>query len=626
MSVVWRLPPEEVSQVQHPNCITSGPFEFLDKLVQVDLFRPKSHGNPHDIRIFSDQQLTLRCIGRFFELARIRGDGGKPSMSESIGQFQWSGGGFFHLAPGLIEITLHFGVEQVADPLVKQALQMQSTSYDVVLPFNSLAKFLETRHISLLQKATSELDIGKKQSVRVIAIVGLFEKGKTWLINKLFGINLPSGTLHETDGLSFLWIPERRMLLIDSAGVQSPVAYCSQTGEGSEQSVDDALFDAKSTESFLFDMISRMASHMVFVVNSFTSLEQQYVEMLRRKYVARQVHKELIVVHNMINVKDAEVAHQLFEKQVTTCYSGDLSTMGQLIFTAKKDKGPPVHHIGLCYESSPAGDAFNDKNRQYLLQSLEHRESETEMVLQDQLREHLSELLKMFVSTEIPEQAAASERAFGIDFRPGSELTSSAEEQMPKGYVCGGVFSLQLDKGAEPKMRTRGVISPLGELIGYDATFEPNVNVYEETTDAGVQRKILIECPGVAMEDIELDDESLSAGFQLAITKRALIDEQAVRKVDGWPFRQQQGRWERAFLVDLTAGKFEDPVMELRQDGILEITMKKKQKKGIARLGYKSDRVGPAAAPSESAASSWIPVSVQGQQQESPEQLGTAGV
>ncbi|CAE7242290.1 unnamed protein product [Symbiodinium sp. KB8] len=486
------------------------------------------------------------------------------------------------------------------------------------------------RQIRLLQNAASQLAIGRKQSVRVIAIVGLFEKGKTWLINQLFGVNLPSGTLHETDGLSFLWIPKKRMLLIDSAGVQSPVSYCAQPTAGNEQSVDDALFDAKSTESFLFDMISRMASHMVFVVNSFTSLEQQYVEMLRRKYVARQVHKELIVVHNMLNVKDAEVAHQLFEKQVTTCYSGDLSTMGQLIFTAKKDKGPPVHHIGLCYESSPAGDAFNDQNRQYLLQSLEHRESETEMVLQDQLREHLSELLKMFVSTEIPEQAAGSERAFGIDFRPGSELTSSAEEQMPKSYVCGGVFSLQLDEGAEPKMRTRGVISPLGELIGYDATFEPNVNLYEETTDAGeVQRKILIECPGVAMEDIELDDESLSAGFQLAITKRAQIDEQAenIRKVDGWPFRQQQGRWERAFLVELTDGKFEDPVMELRQDGILEITMKKKkQKKGIARLGYKSDRVDPAAAPSESAASSWVPVSVQGQQQESPEQLGTAGV
>ena len=72
----------------------------------------------------------------------------------------------------------------------------------------------------------------------------------------------------------------------------------------------------------------------------------------------------------------------------------------------------------------------------------------------------------MFVSTEIPEQAARAERAFGIDFCPGSELQSAAEEKIPEGYVCGGVFTLQLEDGAEPKMRTRGVISPLGELIG----------------------------------------------------------------------------------------------------------------------------------------------------------------
>ena len=149
--------------MQHPNCTTSGPFEFLDKLVQadkgfprhperrspaagqvvecgsfvgqkvlgdnpcpcqVDLFRLKRQQNPYGIRISSDQKLTLRCFGLICELARVREDGGKPSMSESIGQFQWSGG--FDLNPdskGLIEITLRLGVEKVADPLVKQALQ-----------------------------------------------------------------------------------------------------------------------------------------------------------------------------------------------------------------------------------------------------------------------------------------------------------------------------------------------------------------------------------------------------------------------------------------------------------------------------------------------------------------------
>ena len=327
-----------------------------------------------------------------------------------------------------------------------------------------------------MKNAESKLDIMKSESVRIIAIVGLFEKGKTWLINKLFGVNLPSGTLHETDGLSFLWIPERRMLLIDSAGVQCPVSYCAPSGAGSEESVDDALFDAKSSESFLFEMISRVASHMVFVVTSFTSMEQQYVEMLRRKYVARGVHKELIVVHNMLNVSNPDVAQQVFEKQVTTCYVGDMSTLGRLIFTAKKGKGPPVHHIGLCYEWSRAGDEFNEKNRQYLLQSLEHRELETEVVLQDQLREHLSELLKMFVSTELPEKADGPEPSFSVEFcsedkAVGGPKDSSVTVSLSAVSLLGGGVG-HLVGGARDDQRARctEVFSPGDEaLLAEDA-------------------------------------------------------------------------------------------------------------------------------------------------------------
>ena len=47
----------------------------------------------------------------------------------------------------------------------------------------------------------------QEQRVRIVAVVGLFDKGKTWLTNKLFGKNLPSGKLFTTRGLSFLWAP-----------------------------------------------------------------------------------------------------------------------------------------------------------------------------------------------------------------------------------------------------------------------------------------------------------------------------------------------------------------------------------------------------------------------------------
>ena len=79
------------------------------------------------------------------------------------------------------------------------------------------------------------------------------------------------------------------------------------------------------------------------------------------------------MVHNLRTTECAQEASKLFTRQVMQCYDGEPSHMGKLIFTADAGEGsPPVHHIGLCYEFSTAGDMFNAKNREYLLQSLEH--------------------------------------------------------------------------------------------------------------------------------------------------------------------------------------------------------------------------------------------------------------
>eukprot|EP00435_Cladocopium_sp_Y103_P034750 s1653_g9.t1 len=80
--------------------------------------------------------------------------------------------------------------------------------------------------------------------------------------------------------------------------------------------------------------------------------------------------EELIVVHNLRNTLDVAEAIMLFTRQVMQCYDGEQSHLGELIFTADLGEGvPPVHHVGLCYEFSKAGDEFNAMNRAYLLQS-----------------------------------------------------------------------------------------------------------------------------------------------------------------------------------------------------------------------------------------------------------------
>ncbi|CAE7033461.1 unnamed protein product, partial [Symbiodinium sp. CCMP2456] len=98
-------------------------------------------------------------------------------------------------------------------------VQVQSTPYDAILAFESLSQFLSTGDIRFLQHAESKLQVASAARFRIVAVVGLFDKGKTFLINKLFGVNLPSGKLHTTKGLSFLWIEERRPFSMMERGV-----------------------------------------------------------------------------------------------------------------------------------------------------------------------------------------------------------------------------------------------------------------------------------------------------------------------------------------------------------------------------------------------------------------------
>ena len=220
--------------------------------------------------------------------------------------------------------------------------------YDAVLAFESLSDFLTTGEIEFLQAAESKFDFTKESRYRIVAVVGLFDKGKTWLTNKLFGKNLPSGKLCSTRGISFLWIEDLEMLVLDSAGVQRPVSHC----EGAVQSIQDA----RSTESLMFEMISRIADYMIFVVNDFTWFEQEYVSMLHRKYVQSHQHKELIVVHNLRMTSEPTEAEHLFHQQIKKCYKGSFSPLDELTYVAEPKEGVPVvHHVALCKEMTLAG-------------------------------------------------------------------------------------------------------------------------------------------------------------------------------------------------------------------------------------------------------------------------------
>jgi len=330
-------------------------------------------------------------------------------------------------------------------------------------------------------------------------------------------------------------------------------------------------------------------------VNDLTWFEQKYIAMLHQKYVKSRQSKELIVVHNLRTTSSVDEARQLFKRHIMQCYEGEASHLGDLVFTA--DHGPnvpQVHHIGICEERTAAGTMFNDRNCNILLQMLEIRDMlGTTFVLSDLLRSQFEQLLPKFVNVEPIEQKANLQETVQRDLVgfPSQEsrlvvnylASNPPVDKSDDGYVTAGIFGMQASQpGYRMAMKTRGVVSSLGEIIAHDVSFEPTVNVYDKRGETIIKRIIEVECPKVAEDDV--DWEELANGVKITIRKHKAIDEMSVHPV--YPIRQHHGVWEREFRFDSAEGRYEICPEEFAlEHGVLTVTLSRPLKARKGKLG-----------------------------------------
>ena len=449
----------------------------------------------------------------------------------------------------------------------------EPTDYHCIIRIVSLSDFAQTKKIWFLKALNSDFDFDPESGidVRVISVVGLFNKGKTFLLNKLFGLRLPSGRTQVTQGLSCVYLKERKMLVIDSPGVQSTVSYKSDGA--------DRVVDAQCTETFIFELISQISDHIVFVVNDFTSFEQLKVQAFEKTEQSRNVRalRELIVVHNLCDAHEVEDAEKLFRKQITSRYDGVESHLGKMLYTTRSN--PPVHHFAICNDRSRAGAAFNKENFRLLLEHLEHAKKLPEKI-------ELAKLIKEKFNDFIPRFFLKSPVDAVVEYCPCEpEIIPEAEDgDQSKRYRGVGVFQSKCDK---LEVKRQGVISELSEVVSHDKSFNPEPAVYDKMHQENLYlyRTILVECPGVRAEQVHWEEEG--GRVIITIEKSKLLDEGSVTIVEGFSFRQQSGIWEKEFCL-------EDGPFELCEDesylenGVLRVRLKKslmKRRGGLLQAG-----------------------------------------
>lgn len=137
--------------------------------------------------------------------------------------------------------------------------------------------------------------------VRVIPL-GHFKAGKTWLICRLSGEDLPRGSDVPTEGLSIKEAKTNdfQIVLLDTVGSNSPIdAIAEGHEEGSHQAVTSMLQELKVQEDFLRQLAFRVGQVILLVVGQISHKDQTDLVLLAQTIRKEKARKEIVVVHNL---------------------------------------------------------------------------------------------------------------------------------------------------------------------------------------------------------------------------------------------------------------------------------------------------------------------------------------
>ena len=97
--------------------------------------------------------------------------------------------------------------------------------YDVVIDANSIENISNGWTVEYTDEGMKRYEAKKDAKSCVVGVVGNKNKGKSFLLTKLAGMNLPSGHSITTKGLSVKY-PEdkyKNIILLDTAGLETPL-------------------------------------------------------------------------------------------------------------------------------------------------------------------------------------------------------------------------------------------------------------------------------------------------------------------------------------------------------------------------------------------------------------------
>ncbi|CAF0781233.1 unnamed protein product [Adineta ricciae] len=289
-----------------------------------------------------------------------------------------------------------------------------ASPYDIVVRINNLLDLRthgweillgqHTKSIKSTTKGTGENGasvINEQKEGVVVSVLGAYNRGKSFLLNQLCNVSLPTGTLVHTEGISITAGRQNytNIVFLDTAGTDTPVR-------------NDEIEYKRAREALLREVVLHLSTFIIIVVNRLRTTDQIYINQILKYYRNSPHKKTIIIVHNLLDVEKIPDVDKIISEEIQWIFGAvqqktQLSINGCMkdiiYFTSKQFGGTDIRHYILGRSGSEADKLWNMQTIDGIMNFLQNTDNKRNLdLINDMITFINHKLSKLFVqnSTE----------------------------------------------------------------------------------------------------------------------------------------------------------------------------------------------------------------------------------
>jgi hypothetical protein len=244
-------------------------------------------------------------------------------------------------------------IQQEIERLIKEESSKGSTKYELVIHADNLKDVATGWKVSVPPESTVAQAVQKFRDFRgqLFCPIGKYDEGKTFLINQIESVSLPSGFGNVTSAFSFITsVLNSNAVYLDTAGQKRTVA---SDGLYNMVSMEDRL----ATDQFIVDMVSYACDTVFYLVGP---LQTTDVREINQMFDKRKLYHQLpnvFLIHNLYNMFRVEDIERHIKSDIVAAFNATQDSTGE--FWRSHD-GKMLHFV-LGRQGAPSGSHFNQK-------------------------------------------------------------------------------------------------------------------------------------------------------------------------------------------------------------------------------------------------------------------------